>query len=368
MQNQVPLRHDFFCKNDYTKNFIMEKMIDLRDLLKHELMDLYSAEEQIIEAMPAMIDKANNGTLKTSLKEHLKVTEKQKARLEEIQKLMGETEEGEANAESDAGTQNNAGFFSRLFGGGPQKCKGMEGLISEGEKMMGEDMSPEVLDAAIIAGAQKIEHYEICGYGTARAYARELNLGDVANKLEETLNEEYYADDLLTELAVGKLNVEAEFAEESENKSRSLRTGQSTSNANSNRGGTASNESRTPAKSNRGSNAKTNSGGNGRSGANNSKAAQSKSSPSSSRSSSSKSSAPAKKSASRSVPSKSSAPAKKTTSQSSGRTNASNGRGQSSKSTSQAKKGSNSGASSKKSAIKSSGNRSKSSGSKGSKR
>ncbi len=362
----------------------MEKMIDLRDLLKHELMDLYSAEEQIIEAMPAMIDKANNGTLKTSLKEHLKVTEKQKARLEEIQKMMGETEEGEANAESDAGTQNNAGFFSRLFGGGPQKCKGMEGLISEGEKMMGEDMSPEVLDAAIIAGAQKIEHYEICGYGTARAYARELNLGDVANKLEETLNEEYYADDLLTELAVGKLNVEAEFAEESENKSRSLRTGQSTSNANSNRGGTASNESRTPAKSNRGSNAKTNSGGNGRSGANNIKAAQSKSSPSSSRSSSSKSSAPAKKSASRSVPSKSSAPAKKsasrsvpskssapakkTTSQSSGRTNASNGRGQSSKSTSQAKKGSNSGASSKKSAIKSSGNRSKSSGSKGSKR
>ncbi len=354
----------------------MEKMIDLRDLLKHELMDLYSAEEQIIEAMPAMIDKANNGTLKTSLKEHLKVTEKQKMRLEEIQKLIGETE-AETNAEADSvtdadtdkGTSNKTGFFSRLFGGGAeQKCKGMEGLISEGEKMMGEDMSPEVLDAAIIAGAQKIEHYEICGYGTARAYARELNLGDVANKLEETLNEEYYADDLLTELAVGKLNVEAEFAEDPENKSRSLRTGQSTSNANSNRGGTASNESRTPAKSNRGSNAKTNSGGNGRSGANNSKAAQSKSSPSSSRSSSSKSSAPAKKSASRSVPSKSSAPAKKTTSQSSGRTNASNGRGQSSKSTSQAKKGSNSRASSKKSAIKSSGNRSKSSGSKGSKR
>jgi ferritin-like metal-binding protein YciE len=314
-------------------------------------MDLYSAEEQIIEAMPSMIDKANNGTLKTSLKEHLKVTEKQKARLEEIQKLMGETEEGDANAESDAGTENNTGFFSRLFGGGVQKCKGMEGLISEGEKMMGEDMSPEVLDAAIIAGAQKIEHYEICGYGTARAYARELNLGEVANKLEETLNEEYYADDLLTELAVGKLNVEAEFAEEPESKGRRLRTGQTTSNASSNGKGTSSKRG-TPAKSNRGSNAKTNSGGNGRYGSDKSKAAQGKSSSSSSRSSS-----------------KSSAPAKGSATRSSGRTNASKGPGKSSKSTSQAKKGSNSRVSSKKSATKSSsGNRSKSSGSKGSRR
>lgn len=215
-------------------------MIDLRDLLKHELMDLYSAEEQIIEAMPSMIEKANNGTLKTALKEHLKVTEKQKARLEEIQKMMGDTQ-SEENAETDSGTEK-PGFFSRLFGGGgAQKCKGMEGLISEGEKMMGEDMSPEVLDALIIASAQKIEHYEICGYGTARAFARELNLGEVASKLQETLNEEYFADDLLTELAVGKLNVEAEFAEEPKSKGRRLRTGQSTSSANSNGRGKSSN-------------------------------------------------------------------------------------------------------------------------------
>src|SRR5688572_9128948 len=242
----------------------MEKMIDLRDLLKHELMDLYSAEEQIIEAMPSMIEKANNGTLKTALKEHLKVTEKQKARLEEIQKMMGESQD-EANAETDAGGENKTNFFSRLFGGGgTQKCKGMEGLISEAEKMMAEDMSPEVLDALIIASAQKIEHYEICGYGTARAFARELNLGEVANKLGETLNEEYSADDLLTELAVGKLNVEPEFAEESENKGRRLRTGQARSGATSNGSGkssnargAASNGRGTTAKSNRGSNAKT---------------------------------------------------------------------------------------------------------------
>ncbi len=321
-------------------------MIDLRDLLKHEIMDLYSAEEQIIEAMPSMIDKANNGKLKTALKEHLRITEKQKARLEEIQKLMGETG-GEANAEIDAGTESNPGFFSRLFGGGgAEKCKGMEGLISEGEKMMGEDMSPEVLDAAIIAGAQKIEHYEICGYGTARAFARELNLGEVANKLQETLNEEYYADDLLTELAVGKLNVEAEFAEEPENKGRRLRTEQTSSKAKSNGRGT-------PAKSNRGSIAKATSGGNSKSGSGKSKASPSKSSSSSSKSSSSKSSAPAKSSASRS----------------SGKTSASGGGSKSSKSTSQAKTSNNSRGSSKKSASKSSsGNRSKSSRSKGGRR
>jgi hypothetical protein len=109
-------------------------------------------------------------------------------------------------------SNENTGFFSRLFGGGSQKCKGTEGLISEGEKMMGEDMSPEAMDAAIIASAQKIEHYEISGYGTARAFARELRLTEVADLLTQTLNEEYQADDQLTQLAVGKLNIEAEYA------------------------------------------------------------------------------------------------------------------------------------------------------------
>ena len=189
----------------------MEKMIDLKDLLKHEVLDLYSAEEQIIAAMPAMIEKAQDGRLKKSLQEHLKVTEKQKARLDKVKNLLSENENEESN-----GNGSGKGFFSSLFGGSgsSQKCKGMEGLITEGEKVMGEDMTPEVLDAAIIASAQKIEHYEICGYGTARAYARQLNLGQVAELLEETLDEEYEADDRLTDLAVGGLNEEAEEAEE----------------------------------------------------------------------------------------------------------------------------------------------------------
>lgn len=178
----------------------MEQMINLRDLLIHEVQDLYSAEEQIIEALPTMIEKANNAQLKKALQDHLAVTEKQKDRLDKVKQLLGEEEEEE----------QKKGFFSKLFGGGKTKCKGTEGLIEEGKKMMSENMTTEVRDAAIIASAQKIEHYEICGYGTARAFARELNLADVAALLEETLNEEYDADDLLTDLAVGRLNEEAE--------------------------------------------------------------------------------------------------------------------------------------------------------------
>lgn len=214
----------------------MEKVIDLKDLLKHEIMDLYSAEEQIIEALPMMIEKAGNDKLKAALQDHLNVTQNQKSRLDEIKQLLSEDEnsgededsgeektsgEDEASDNSEASGKGNSsenkeekkpGFFSRLFGG-EEKCKGMEGLIAEGKKMMSADMSPEAADAAIIGSAQKIEHYEISGYGTARAFARELKLNEVANKLEQTLNEEYAADDLLTQLAVGKINVEAEHAE-----------------------------------------------------------------------------------------------------------------------------------------------------------
>ena len=180
----------------------METMINLTDLLKHEILDLYSVEEQIIEAMPAMIEKAKNPELKRALREHLKITEEQKNRLDGVKKMFGEEDnEGEKK-----------GFFSRLFGGssGGEKCKGMEGIISEGEKMMSADVAEDALDAVIIACAQKIEHYEICGYGTARAYARELKLPEVERQLTMTLNEEYTADDMLTKLAVGKSNLEAE--------------------------------------------------------------------------------------------------------------------------------------------------------------
>lgn len=200
----------------------METMINLNDLLKHEILDLYSAEEQIIEAMPAMIEQAKNPELKKALREHLKITEVQKSRLDKVKELMGE-----GTGEDGEGGQKK-GFFSRLFGGGSggEKCRGMEGLITEGEKIMGADITDEALDAAIIASAQKIEHYEICGYGTARAFARELQLPEVERLLSETLNEEYKSDDLLTALAVGKLNFEAEQANGNDgNKARSNRTG-----------------------------------------------------------------------------------------------------------------------------------------------
>jgi hypothetical protein len=113
--------------------------------------------------------------------------------------------------------EGSGGFLSGIFGSnkeGGTHCVGTEGMIKEGKKMMGEDMAPEVMDAAVIACAQKIEHYEICGYGTARAYAEELGMTEVERLLRTTLDEEYAADDLLTRLAVGKLNQKAERAEE----------------------------------------------------------------------------------------------------------------------------------------------------------
>lgn len=188
----------------------MEKMNDLRALLGHEVEDLISAEDQIIAAMPMMIERAQNQSLKKALQEHLGITEKQRARLDQVQQLLNE---GGEQSKGEEGGEEKKGFLSGLFGSlGKHTCKGMEGIITEGQKIMKEDMSPEVLDAAIIASAQKVEHYEICGYGTARAYARELGLGQVAELLEETLDEEYEADDRLTDLAVGEVNERAERA------------------------------------------------------------------------------------------------------------------------------------------------------------
>src|SRR6267154_454468 len=155
----------------------MENMNQLRDLLKHEIKDLYSAEEQIIEALPKMIEKANNKNLKKALQQHLQVTEKQKDRLDDVLEAL-----------VDVVDEDGEGILGGLFKG-EQKCAAMEGLIKEGEKLMKEDMSPEVSDAAIIAVAQKIEHYEIASYGTARAFARELNMDEEEDLLKQTLDE-----------------------------------------------------------------------------------------------------------------------------------------------------------------------------------
>ncbi len=181
----------------------MDKIIDLNDLLKHEILDLYSAEEQIIEGLPSMIENAGKPELKEALSNHLEVTKLQKSRLDEIKKVIMGDDSGE----------EDKGFFSNLFGGSDKvKSKGIEGLIDEAKRLMDEDMTPEAMDAAIIGAAQKIEHYEIAGYGTARAYASELKLDLVVAELEKTLHEEYDADGKLTQIAVGKVNPDAENA------------------------------------------------------------------------------------------------------------------------------------------------------------
>lgn len=237
----------------------MEKMNDLRDLFKHEIEDLQSVEDQILEALPKMIDKANNPDLKKALSEHLKITEQHKTRLE---KIMKEVQKG--GEESNGKKKGILGIFV----GGKHVCKGMKGIIEEGEKIMNTDISPEALDAAIIASAQKVEHYEICGYGTARTFARELGMEQIARQLEQTLNEEYEADDLLTNLAVMGVNEEAETPGNNRSASASSRgrsTGRVKEKANSEMEmePVNSSRSRSAGRSETGNNSKSNSGSRG---------------------------------------------------------------------------------------------------------
>jgi len=177
----------------------MDKMNDLRALLNHDIQMLYSAEKQIVEAMPAMIAKAANPSLKEALQQHLHITQQQVQRLEQVRDMLGVTK---------ADVTRYSGVLASLMGG--TKCKGMEGLIDEGQKIMAENLSDEVMDAAIIAANQKIEHYEIACYGTARTYAEQLGLIDAAMLLQQTLLEEHDADDRLTSLATGEVNRKAE--------------------------------------------------------------------------------------------------------------------------------------------------------------
>ena len=182
----------------------MKKIIDLKDLLKHGILDLYSAEEQIIAGLPGMIENANKPELKEALSRHLEVTKTHKDRLDKIKESL--------MVEAD---KEDTGFFSNLFGGhNSVTSAGVAGLIKEAEKMMAEDMTPEAMDAAIIGAAQKIEHYEIAGYGTVRAYALELKL-NIVTDIAKTLQEEYDADDSLTKMAVGQVNPDAENAVDS---------------------------------------------------------------------------------------------------------------------------------------------------------
>jgi ferritin-like metal-binding protein YciE len=164
----------------------MASLTTLHDLFVHELKDLYSAEKQLLKALPKMAKAANSENLRAGFEEHLAQTEEQVARLEKI---------FDAHEVSVARVP---------------KCVAMEGLIKEGSKIMEEDAEPAVMDAALIAAAQKVEHYEIAGYGTVLAYARMLDQGEAAKLLETTLNEEKETDERLTELAESEINVEAQ--------------------------------------------------------------------------------------------------------------------------------------------------------------
>jgi ferritin-like metal-binding protein YciE len=157
----------------------------LHELYIDELRDLYSAENQILKALPKMIKAADNTDLKKALTDHEKKTRGHVARLEKIFDDLGKTPKG-------------------------KKCVGMEGLIEEGAELIKEKPDPDVLDAGLISKAQHVEHYEIAGYGTVRAWAEKMGHDQHVELLDETLEEEKEADQLLSELAESAINVEAD--------------------------------------------------------------------------------------------------------------------------------------------------------------
>lgn len=162
----------------------MMKLDSLEKLYIHELKDLYSAEKQILEALPKMQEAARNDELKKAFQEHLKETETHVKRLEQV-------------------------FETLPAKPGGEKCKGAEGLIAEGEDLIEADADEFVRDAGLIAAAQRVEHYEMAGYGSAIALAKKLGKYDQAELLQSTLEEEGLTDRKLTQLAERSINFEA---------------------------------------------------------------------------------------------------------------------------------------------------------------
>jgi ferritin-like metal-binding protein YciE len=157
----------------------------LKDLYVEEIKDLYSAEKQLIKALPKMAKAANDKQLQQAFRTHLKETAEHVARLERICQELGVSPRG-------------------------KKCVGMEGLIEEGAELIAENPDPAVLDAGLISKAQHVEHYEMAGYGVVRTYARQLGFDNQVVMLQQTLDEEGRTDHLLTSLAESGINVEAE--------------------------------------------------------------------------------------------------------------------------------------------------------------
>jgi ferritin-like metal-binding protein YciE len=163
------------------------KIESLNDLFVEELQDLYSAEKQILEALPKMVEKASSRELKQGFELHLQQTREQKRRLDQIFDTIPDIDRDDVT------------------------CKGIKGILDEGEKLMKDAKEPDVRDAGMIASAQRVEHYEMAGYGTARTYAQLLNRPEWARILQATLDEEKETDRKLSMLAE-RINVEARAA------------------------------------------------------------------------------------------------------------------------------------------------------------
>ncbi|MGA2742648.1 MAG: ferritin-like domain-containing protein [Bryobacteraceae bacterium] len=159
------------------------KLESLHDLYLSELKDLYSAEDQILKALPKMIEEVESSELRTALENHLEETRGHVSRLEQVFEMHGEE-------------------------AAKQKCKGMQGVLAEGDEMVGKDATPAVRDAAIISACQRVEHYEIAAYGTVRTYAEQMGHQRAAAVLKQTLDEELAADKKLTQIAKSR-NIQA---------------------------------------------------------------------------------------------------------------------------------------------------------------
>jgi ferritin-like metal-binding protein YciE len=160
---------------------------NLNDLFLNQLEDLYDAEIRLTEALPKMADAATSQELKGAFKHHLEQTRGHARRLEQIFNKLGKEPQRET-------------------------CEAMKGLIREGSEMISAKGDPTVHDAALIAAAQRVEHYEMAGYGTVRTFAQHLGMSDVANTLQQTLNEEGETDKLLTQIAETTINTQAHSA------------------------------------------------------------------------------------------------------------------------------------------------------------
>ncbi|MEO6184279.1 MAG: ferritin-like domain-containing protein [Verrucomicrobiota bacterium] len=160
------------------------KINTLHDLYIEELRDIYNAEQQLIKALPKIAQAANSDELRSSIEDHLETTKEQIERLDQIFENLGSTSKG-------------------------KKCKAMEGLVEEANELLEEDIAETVLDAALIAACQRVEHYEIAVYGTLATFAKLLGREDDADLLGQTLDEEKEADETLTDIAESTINVEA---------------------------------------------------------------------------------------------------------------------------------------------------------------